>query len=57
MCQDSLGSRQACEDAVTDLMKRGRRCVVDRCNHTNQQRDLWIDLMTKMHQRTKTPWH
>ena len=47
VCQDSLGSRQACEDAVTDLMKRGRRCVVDRCNHTNQQRDLWVDLMKK----------
>ena len=34
-------------DAVTDLMKRGRRCVVDRCNHTNQQRDLWIDILKK----------
>ena len=32
---------------MTDLMKRGRRCVVDRCNHTNQQRDLWVELMTK----------
>jgi atypical dual specificity phosphatase len=45
VCQDQLGSRQACEEAVTDLMKRGRRCVVDRCNHTNQQRDLWTALM------------
>ena len=42
--QDVLGSRQKCEDSVAQLLRRGKKVCVDRCNHTNAQRDLWLGL-------------
>ena len=42
--QDALGSRQKCEQAVSDHVKAGTKVVVDRCNHTHQQRELWLAL-------------
>ena len=37
---DTLGSRKACEEVVKKLMKEGKKCVIDRCNHINQKEHL-----------------
>jgi len=44
VCQDDLGSRQKCEARARDVLKKGRRVCIDRCNHTDQQRELWLEL-------------
>lgn len=52
--QDTIGSRKKCREMFTDLMKKGMKCVVDRCNHTISQRQSWINLMKK-HTIVKNP--
>ncbi|KAI9104706.1 hypothetical protein DFS34DRAFT_208798 [Phlyctochytrium arcticum] len=41
VCQDELGSRDACEAAAA---KSGKSVIVDRCNSTAEQRHLWVSL-------------
>jgi len=55
VCQDTLGSRKACEEVVKKLMKEGKKCVIDRCNHTNHQRNIWINLMMRFAPRQLNP--
>jgi len=52
--QDTIGSRKKCEEIFINLMKKGKKCVVDRCNHTINQRQIWINLMKK-HTIVKNP--
>ena len=52
--QDTIGSRKKCREMFIDLMKKGMKCVVDRCNHTISQRQSWINLMKK-HTIVKNP--
>jgi len=40
--QDTLGSREACVREFTAQLRRGKSVVVDRCNHTREQRSTWI---------------
>lgn len=42
--QDTLGNRQACIDLMTKELDAGKNVIVDRVNHTPQQRKFWIDL-------------
>ncbi len=41
-CQDDLGSRRACEDAVDRALRGGGRAVVDRTNIDPEQRAHWV---------------
>jgi thymidylate kinase len=50
-----LGSRKACEEVVKKLMKEGKKCVIDRCNHTNHQRNIWVNLMMRFAPRQLNP--
>lgn len=43
--QDTLGNRRACERAVADALRAGRRVVIDRCNHDRSQREGWTNLL------------
>ena len=47
VCQDALGSRQKCEAAASAALARGDKVCVDRCNHTHQQRELWLALAAR----------
>ena len=47
VCQDHLGSRQKCEAAASAALARGDKVCVDRCNHTHQQRELWLALAAR----------
>lgn len=42
--QDTLGNRQACIDEMRKQLEAGQSIVVDRVNHTAQQRSFWIDI-------------
>ncbi|KAI8910335.1 hypothetical protein EDD86DRAFT_205151 [Gorgonomyces haynaldii] len=44
VCQDELGSKSACESAISQFAKQGVRVVVDRCNPTPQDRKMWMSL-------------
>jgi len=44
VCQDTLGTRKRCEDAVKEALVSGHRVVVDRCNQSVAQRKHWVDL-------------
>ncbi|KAI9104765.1 hypothetical protein DFS34DRAFT_212182 [Phlyctochytrium arcticum] len=44
VCQDELGSRDACEAAISTAAKSGKSVIVDRCNPTPEQRHLWVSL-------------
>ena len=39
--QDELGDRKRCEKKFSEALRRGHRCVVDRCNFDRQQRSHW----------------
>jgi atypical dual specificity phosphatase len=41
VCQDDMGSRNACERAVGNAARSGRPIVVDRCNPTPDDRLAW----------------
>jgi bifunctional polynucleotide phosphatase/kinase len=42
--QDTLGNRQACIDEMRKQLDQGHDVVIDRVNHTKQQRSFWIDV-------------
>ncbi|CAJ1440009.1 unnamed protein product [Effrenium voratum] len=42
--QDLLGSRQACMKAMRAGLKQGTPVVIDRCNATRAQRNVWTQL-------------
>lgn len=44
VCQDDLGSRNACKNRMEDALRKGRKVVVDRCNFNVNQRKTWIEL-------------
>ena len=40
--QDALGTRDRCVTEFRKALQRGKSVVVDRCNHTRAQRQIWI---------------
>lgn len=42
--QDELGSRKKCIKVFKLLAEQKKNIIVDRCNHTRNQRAIWIDL-------------
>ena len=59
VCQDELGTRARCEDAMREGLLRDRRIVVDRTNLSAEQRSTWIDLALSggiSAQRTAVLW-
>ena len=40
--QDSLGSRENCVKELRRQVLNGRNVVIDRCNHTKEQRQVWV---------------
>jgi predicted phosphohydrolase len=48
ICQDELGSANACKEAMADAIRRGENVVVDRTNIDVRQRQRWIDLAHKL---------
>lgn len=53
--QDQLGDRKQCEAACSAALAAGSSVVVDRCNHTMQQRSHWLDLARRQAQRSRGP--
>ena len=44
LSQDEMGSRGAVEDALLQLLKRGKRVIVDKCSVTRADRKTLLDL-------------
>ena len=44
ICQDELGSFDACAAAASKALRVGRRVVIDRCNPTPEERARWLEL-------------
>ena len=44
VCQDELGTRKRCHEAVQNALISGHRVVVDRCNMSREQRAQWIEM-------------
>jgi predicted kinase len=47
VCQDELGSRDACVEAAARHLRAGRRVLVDRSNFDRDQRRHWTALATR----------
>ncbi|CAM9351427.1 unnamed protein product, partial [Hapterophycus canaliculatus] len=46
--QDTLGSREKCRVKAQQVLRKGGRVVVDRCNFNQSQRVTWIDLAVSL---------
>lgn len=42
--QDSLGSRQQCEDLARKILSQNKTPIIDRCNFSPEQRQFWVDI-------------
>ena len=45
LSQDEMGSRGAVEDALLQLLKRGKRVIVDKCSVTRADRKTLLDIL------------